>query len=178
MKYLGTYFPSFGSIFCPPLWGTRIFPLAAAQEKLHFVVANEGQLSRFDGEEDPQYIADIKDFMERLLSGWQAGPNNEDFLQWYSNAADLTSDFKLKFPFAINRFGENCSMDKDRTNYVRIPRNALTDSTRSAAKVTHDRSGTSVVARTRVKPTRDPRTSAEDLRTAQVHITVLKRQIK
>ena len=133
------------------------------------MIANEGKLDRFDGDEDPQYIADIKAFMKKTFDGWQSGGQDEDYLQWYADS--VAEDFQAKFPFTISRFDEKCSMDKDRANYVNIPKNALGESTQRNANVKHNRGGTTIVSRARVIPTKDPRTSAEDLRTAQVNVT-------
>ena len=121
----------------------------------------------YDGEEDPQYIADVKAFMAKTIAGWNAGADDEDSLQWYSETC--AEDFKKKFPFTISRFDERCSMDKEKVEYVKIPRNSFTQSTEQAAKVTHGRGGTTIISKTRVKPTIDPRTSSEDLRVAQVN---------
>ena len=163
---LGTYFPSFASIYCPPLWGTRIFPLAADQEKLQFIIANEGPLDRFDGEEDADYIADVKAFMQKMFQGWSVGAQDEDFLQWYTESVE--DDFKQKFPFTISRFNERCSMDKEKNQRFNIPKHSLGQSTQRPAQVKHDRGGTTIVSKARVKLTKDPQTSSEDLRVAQV----------
>ena len=66
----------------PPLMNTRLFPASAKQEKLHFVVANNGTLERFDGDPDLDYLEDIKRHMKRVFSGWDcktSGPHLDRF---------------------------------------------------------------------------------------------------
>ena len=148
--------------------GTRLFPLSADQEKAHFVIATEGQLDRFDGDINDEYLADVKKHMAKVFGGWDHKSTDPSYLQFYSN--NLKRDFSQKFPFTINRFGEKCSVDVDDKNQIQVQRGTFGPNTRSEGIFSQNRmGGTLVQANARVTPSRDPQTSPEQLRIAQVH---------
>ena len=149
--------------------GTRLFPLSADQEKAHFVMATEGQLDRFDGDINEEYLTDVKNHMTKVFSGWDRKSTDPTFLQFYSNT--LKRDFSQKFPFTINRFGEKCSEDVEADkNQIQVGSGALGPNTRAEGRFSQNRmGGTLVQANAKVATTRDPQTSPEQLRMAQVH---------
>lgn len=167
MSTSGTYFPSFGRIICPPLWGTRIFPLCAKQEKLHFEVATDGPLDRFDGEPDESYLEDVKKFMKKTFRGWDCNPDRASFLQPTSRY--LADDYKNKFPFSIQRLTESCfsrkpipAKNRSRSHIGAVEQSNTQVTTRPNAL------GTAVVAGAKAKQRSDPRRTTEELQMAKV----------
>ena len=164
--YLGTYFPSAASILVAPLYGTRMFPLMAHQEKLHFVVATNGQVNRFDGEPDQLYFEDIQNHMARTFSGWDTRRDADDYLQ--TDSPNLAKDFRRKFPFASERFDQQCFSRKEFDQESRISRGHVKywNSPADAQGVT--KLGSLGVSQTSRQARSDPRRSEEELRLAQV----------
>ena len=101
--FKGRYFPSFG-IFCPPLAGTEIFPMAPRMEKLHFAVAAEMPLDHYDGEPQQQFLDDIKEYMKPVFQSYQLS-NKDRYLQRFKNK-DFNDEWNTKFPFSSHRFHE------------------------------------------------------------------------
>ena len=161
---LGTYFPSFAGIIAPPLWGTRVFPLMANQEKLHFVVATDGQLDRFDGTPEATYMEEVKSHMTKLFRGWDKRPESFDWLQLEST--NHSRDFRKKFPFAVERLDQRCFKPKD-TVKIKVKVGAVKYINTPAGEHRPAAGSRTVTASTR--PVRqDPRRSENELRQAQV----------
>ena len=164
---LGTYFPSIAALLFPPLWGTRMFPLMANQEKLHFVVATDGQLDRFDGDADESYLQDVKVHTNKILAAWDVTAPSYDFLQF--DSVNLIKDFKKKFPFAGQRYGQKCWARKKALPEDQ-PKRGEVRKWNTPSQGTSRQSGSLATVAT-AKPQRsDPRRSNEELRLAKVRL--------
>ena len=130
-------------------------------------MATSGQLDRFDGEPDQQYMEDISAHMTKIFASWDCRSDHSEFLQQESEA--LIFDFEAKFPFSIHRFNDRCytKKDIDPRNIAR-PGSVRYFNTPSDPNHQTKHAGSLVVADAKAKQTRDPRRSAEELRLAQV----------
>ena len=163
-------------ILAPPLYGTRLFPASAKQEKFHFMAATSGEIDHFDGDPDLDYITDVKTFMQRMLDGWDYTSNDRDFLQIKSPT--LSQDFGKKFPFSIHRLHDKSyhakkkNQDRDSRTWVRP------GTVQQMNTPVHTRpenvQGSTIVNTVRTVTRSDPRRSADELRLAQVSDTILK----
>ena len=158
-------------MICPPLFGSRIFPLSAKQEKLHFEVATSGRTDRFDGEPDQKYFEDISAVMAKIFAGWDYTVNDPDFLQFHST--NLKEDYQKKFPFSTNRFGERCFSKKD-VEPQNVPTRGVVKEWNTPAhrRPSTEQFGSVVVASNKAARTRDPKRSGEDLHKAQVLVQI------
>ena len=144
-----------------------MFPLMAHQEKLHFVVATNGQVNHFDGEPDQLYFEDIHRIMKKTFDAWDVRPDADDYLQLGS--PNLTMDFKRKFPFASVRFDQNCFSRKEIEDDSRVSRGHVRYWNSPADVRRPERFGSLGVTQTNRLPRNDPQRSAEELRLAQVN---------
>ena len=164
---LGTYFPNIAGILCPPLWGTRLFPLAAKQEKLHFIAAADGKLDHFDGQPDQFYLEDIQKIMAKTFRSWDTQPNFEYCPDLRS--ANLAYFWRNKFPFAIQKFEERCYTIKDKDPGTFQPGTVRTENSPAPTPAHPERTlGSTIVATTAARPKADPRRSEETIRLANV----------
>ena len=154
------------ALLWPPLAGSRMFPFSAFQEKVHFMVAAQGRLDRFDGNENPAYFEDIRKHMERTFAGWDAPLNlGGDYLQF--DSPTLARDFERKFPFAGHRFGQSTWSSKD--SGTRIQRGQVgASNTPPRSEPRPNQVGSFVASSSRRQPRIDPQRSEEELRTAKV----------
>ena len=142
-----------------------MFPVMANQEKLHFVVATDGQLDRFDGDADESYLRDVKNHTEKILSAWDVKAPAYDFLQ--SESRNLEKDFEAKFPFAGQRFKQKCWARK-KPNPEDHPKRGEVRKWNSPSQGSSRQMGSQVITKT-AKPQRsDPRRSTDELRLAEV----------
>ena len=146
------------------MYGTRLFPLCAKQERVHFDVATRGVVEHYDGEPNQSYEEDIKKYMQRMFSGWDFNSREANFLQDWSNTR--AEDFSKKFPFALHRYNDVCFTKKDWDASV-VP-GAVRARNTPATPTLPDRTGGCVVTGANIRTRSDPRTSAEDLRLAKV----------
>ena len=164
---LGTYFPNIAGLLCPPLWGTRLFPLAAKQEKLHFIAAADGKLEHFDGQPDQAYLEDIQKVMTKTFRSWDTKPNF-DFCPDIKSA-NMAYFWRNKFPFAIQKFEDNCYTQKAKDPGVFRPGTVKAQNSPAPPSAHPDRVlGSTIVATTAAKPKADPRRSEESIRLANV----------
>ena len=167
---LGTYFPNFAGLICPPLWGTRLFPLAAKQEKVHFAAAVEGKLSHFDGNPNDAYIEDIQNFMHKVFTAWDT---KCDTTCSDIRAPEIERFWSQKFPFASNRFQDRCYTRKVRDpNSYHRPGTVKAINSPAPTTVNPKSQTGSVVATTAAQPKPDPRRSQEAIRIANVSINL------
>lgn len=153
------------SIICPPLAGTRMFPFSSHQEKVHFMVAAEGRLDRFDGEENLEYFEDIRKFMAKTFAAWDLQPLSEDYLQFESQ--NLKKDFPRKFPFSSHRLGQTTWSQK--LAAIKVQRGEVRKQNTPANETPSSKQVGSLVASTaKRQPRIDPRRSEEELRVARV----------
>ena len=171
---LGTYFPNFAGILFPPIWGSRLFPLAPKQEKLHFMVAAEGKLDHFDGTPDQSYIEDIQNFMKKIFISWDTRMDTTYGDCPALHTTGLQHYWKKKFPFAKHRFNDSCYSIKQRDPNQYYQRGAVRANNTPAPARTGPLVGSSVVSSTAARPKADPRRSQEALRIANVSKMVLK----
>ena len=160
-------------ILCPPLYGTRLFPTSAKQEKFHFVAATSGNIDHFDGDPDLDYLTDVKKFMQRMFDGWDYSSTDREFLQFRSPT--LAQDLGKKFPFMIHRLHDKSYHAKKKgpkgpndKSWVRpgAAQALNTPVTRRPQNVT----GSSIVNNIRTVTRSDPRRSQDELRMAQVSL--------
>ena len=144
---------------------TRLFPASAKQEKLHFVVANNGTLERFDGDPDLDYLEDIKRHMKRVFSGWDCKTSGPHFLQHTS--PDRAQDFEKKFPFAIQRLEDKCYTRASMRN-KEYATSGVVQSRNTPISSRPDVRGSTIVSNVRTNVNSDPRRSQEEIRLAQV----------
>ena len=165
---LGTYFPNFAGLLFAPIWGSRLFPLAPKQEKIHFMVAAEGKLDHFDGTPDQSYIEDIQAHMKKVFTSWDTKmdptfancpPLSHTGLQYY---------WKRKFPFSKHRFNDSCFSSKSRDPNSYYQRGSVRAQNSPAPQRMGPLVGASVVSTTAARPRADPRRSQEALRIANV----------
>ena len=143
----------------------------ANQEKLHFVVATDGQLDRFDGDADEYYLQDVKVHMNRILNAWDVTPPAYDFLQFEST--NLIKDWKRKFPFAGQRFNQKCWARKKAQPEDQAKRGEVRR-WNTPSLGSHRQMGSRSTVAT-AKPQRsDPRRSTEELRVAKVSFLIRK----
>ena len=163
---LGTYFPNFAGLFCPPLWGSRLFPLAAKQEKIYFAAAANGKLNHFDGSPDEEYIEDIQKFMKKIFTSWDTKLTTK-CPEIRTTALD--DYWRKKFPFASTRFYDRCFTRKEKDpNMYRPGAVKALNSPAPSHMNSNPQIGSTVVATTAAKPNVDPRRSQEALRIANV----------
>ena len=76
-NFNGRYFPCFG-VICPPLQGTKVFPLSPKQEKFHFLHATGAPLNHLDGtsEPDADYLDMVMMHMELRMHAWENNLTN------------------------------------------------------------------------------------------------------
>lgn len=169
---LGTYFPNIAGLLCPPLWGTRLFPLAAKQEKLHFIAAADGKLEHFDGQPDQAYLEDIQKVMTKTFRSWDTKPNFTVCPDLKS--ANLAYFWRNKFPFAIQKFDERCYTQKEKDPSWFRPGTVKEKNSPAPQPAHPERTlGSSIVATTAARPKADPRRSEETIRLANVSFYVL-----
>ena len=139
------------------------------------MVAAEGSLDRFDGNENPAYFEDIRKFMKRTFDGWDAKPNigfdgtpAEDYLQF--DSPNLDRQFEAKFPFAGHRFGQSTWCAKD--TEVKVIRGQVGADTPTRSEPNPNQVGSFVAATSRRQPRADPKRSQAELKTAKVGFQV------
>ena len=136
----------------------------ANQEKLHFVVATDGQLDRFDGMPDYTYHEEIKTYMAKIFQGWDKTPEAFTWLQL--ETPNHAQDFRKKFPFAVERLDQRCFKRKDVVK-IKVQGGVVNRYNSPALNHRAPEGSQSVTAANR--PVRqDPRRTAEELRQAQV----------
>ena len=155
-------------ILCPPLWGTRIFPLCAKQERVHFDVATNGPVGHYDGEPDRAYGEHIKSFMERTFGGWDHNSMDQTYLQDWSTTRPR--DYELKFPFSIHRYDDQCYTKKEIEEENLVLPGAIRANNTPGSEEPPNRTGGFIVAGANIRTRSDPRTSAEDLKVAKVNL--------
>ena len=157
----------------PPLWGTRLFPLAAKQEKLHFVVATHGQSDRFDGVPDYAYLEDVRIMMNKIMAGWDQKPLADSWLQL--STRQHASDFMKKFPFAGQRLDDRCFTRGNFSAKISVRNDAGTVMRQNPPPRNDDYRpvGAQSIASSSRPQRRDPRRSEDELRLAQVNSLIL-----
>ena len=150
----------------PPLFGTRLFPLCAKQERVHFDIATNGAVGHYDGEPNQSYEEDICKYMARTFGGWDHQSSEHNFLQDWSTTRPR--DYNTKFPFSIHRFGEYCYSKKDVAPENKVVPGAIQTRNTPASQVPLDRTGGFVVSGANIRTKSDPRTPAEELKVAKV----------
>ena len=138
----------------------------AHQEKLHFVVATDGQLDRFDGVPDSTYLEDIKVHMTKMFAGWDQQPLAYNWLQL--NSPQHASDFRKKFPFAVERIDQRCFRRKDFDQKYRVKGGAVKHWNTPSEQDRPSPVGAQSVTVTSRPIRQDPRRSREELQMAQV----------
>ena len=141
----------------------------AHQEKLHFVVATNGQLDRFDGEPDHAYFEDIQKIMNKTFAAWDQQPTAADYLQ--PDSLNLSKDFAAKFPFSTERFHQKCHSQKDIKPEEKVQRgNIRSMNNPPRAEPAANQLGSLVVTKSSRKIKSDPRRSQQELRQAEVNL--------
>lgn len=156
-------------ILCPPLWGTRLFPLCAKQERVHFDIATNGPVGHYDGEPDRSYDEHIKEYMKRMFGGWDHDSTDINYLQEWSTSR--AKDYEQKFPFSIHRFGVQCYTKKEIAEENLVHSGAIRASNTPASDQPPNRTGGCIVAGANIRTKSDPRTSTEDLKVAKVNLS-------
>ena len=153
-------------LLCPPLYGTRLFPLCAKQERVHFDVATNGAVGHYDGEPNQAYEEQLKQFMARMFQGWDHQSTELNYLQdWSTTRPD---DFTKKFPFAIHRYNDVCFTKKE-IEEQHLVQPGVIEARNTPAKADQPiRPGGFVVSGAKIRTKSDPRTSTEDLKLAKV----------
>ena len=143
----------------------------AHQEKLHFCVATDGQLDRFDGVPDTSYLEDIKAHMTKIFAAWDQRPEAYNWLQL--NSPQHASDFQKKFPFAVERLNQRCFRRQDFDKKHRVKGGAVKHWNTPSEQNRPALVGTRSVTATSRPIRQDPRRSREELQMAQVTINIL-----
>ena len=154
-------------MLCPPLFGTRLFPLCAKQERVHFDVATNGALGHYDGEPNQSYEEDIRKYMNRMFDGWDHQSEEYNYLQDWSTSKPR--DYTTKFPFSTHRFKDKCYSKKEINPANKVVPGAVRAHNTPASEVPPDRTAGFIVAGANIRTKSDPRTSAEDLKVAKVN---------
>ena len=144
-----------------------MFPLMANQEKLHFVVATDGQLDRFDGSPDSTYMEEIKAYMSKIFAGWDKEPDSQDWLQL--DTPNHSRDFRRKFPFAVERLDQRCFKPKKADKKIWV-RGGMVNTFNTPADEHRPPAGSRNVTSSTRSVRQDPRRSEDELRLAQVKI--------
>ena len=129
------------------------------------MVAVDGRLDRFDGEENHDYFKDIRNFMTKTFSGWDTKPRADDFLQF--DSPNIKKDFAQKFPFSSHRFGQTTWSQK--LAETKVQRGQVKRLNTPAKPDDNPKHVGSLIASTaKRQPRADPRRSEEELRVARV----------
>ena len=150
------------------MYGSRLFPLAAKQERVHFDVATKGAVGHYDGEPNQAYEEDIKKYMNRMFSGWDHQSDSSNYLQDWS--VTRAADYEAKFPFSIHRYNDQCYTKKEWDHAV-VP-GAVKYYNTPADKNPPTVTGGFIVTGANIRTKSDPRTSAEEIRLAKVNLCV------
>ena len=137
------------------------------------MVAAEGKLDRFDGEENQRYFEDIRKHMAKVFSGWDYHANTDDYLQ--SDSPNLKKDFDKKFPFAIQRFGQLTWCQREKEEHERIQRGQV-KRVNTPARTTQNPNhvGGLIAADAKRQPRVDPKRTEEELRVTKVSLILFK----
>ena len=135
------------------------------QEKLHFVVATDGQVDRFDGTPDYTYLEEIKAYMARVFQGWDQQPDSANWLQM--DTPNHSRDFRKKFPFAVERLDQRCFKSKKFEPKQWVQTGVVKRFNTPASDHKTPSGSRSVTSSTRTVR-QDPRRTEDELRQAQV----------
>ena len=131
------------------------------------MVAADGKLDRFDGEENHEYFEDIRKFMAKTFRAWDCKPHSPDFLQ--ASSPTLKQDFDRKFPFAVQRFGHTTWSYKEKENRTQNARGQVKKvNTPAKEQLNPNLVGGMVASTAKRQPRVDPQRSEEELRLAKV----------